>query len=119
METNVRIIAAAIGLLIALLARRPLARAITASPSRAASVVMESMMVGEKLLWSETIPATSQLLGIQSANIAVSGYASDQAYLRLASELPRFKHPVAVMSLFTPAIFDRNSTTIARASSWG
>ena len=69
----------------------------------------ESMIVGEKLLWSETIPAqTSQLLGIQSANIAVSGYASDQAYLRLASELPRFKRPVAVVSLFTPAIFDRN-----------
>jgi hypothetical protein len=69
----------------------------------------ESMMVGEKLLWSETIPAqTSQLLGIQSANIAVSGYATDQAYLRLVSELPRFKHPVAVVSLFTPAIFDRN-----------
>src|SRR5207253_1153440 len=38
----------------------------------------ESMMVGEKLLWSETIPAqTSALLGIQSANIAVSGYATD------------------------------------------
>lgn len=69
----------------------------------------ESMMVGEKLLWRETIPEqTGQLLGIQSANIAVSGYASDQAYLRLASELPRFQHPVAVVSLFTPAIFDRN-----------
>jgi hypothetical protein len=69
----------------------------------------ESMMVGEKLLWPETIPAqASQLLGIQSANIAVSGYATDQAYLRLASELPRFKRPVAVVSLFTPAVFDRN-----------
>jgi len=69
----------------------------------------ESMMVGEKLLWRETIPAqTGALLGIQSANIAVSGYATDQAYLRLATELPRFKHPVAVVSLFTPAIFDRN-----------
>jgi hypothetical protein len=195
MEMDVRIAVAAIGLLIALLARRPLARAIAASPSRAISIVLaivmafgvsefllrrvhlraaeevperkeplrhldarlgwlfvpsrvgyqsnngrrvqyafdangyrvprvgqpvdfnqpsvvftgESMMAGEKLLWSETIPAqTSQLLGIQSANIAVSGYASDQAYLRLASELPRFKHPVAVVSLFTPAIFDRN-----------
>jgi hypothetical protein len=39
----------------------------------------ESMMVGEKLLWRETIPAqTGALLGIQSANIAVSGYACDQ-----------------------------------------
>ncbi len=69
----------------------------------------ESMMVGEKLLWPETIPAqTGALLGIQSANIAVSGYATDQAYLRLAAELPRFKHPIAVVSIFTPAIFDRN-----------
>jgi hypothetical protein len=195
MEMCIRIAAAATGLVIALLARRPLARAIAASPSRAVSIALaivmavggselmlrrvhlraaeevperkeplrhldarlgwlfvpsrvgyqsnngrrvqyafdgngyrvprvgqpvdfdrpsilftgESMMVGEKLLWSETIPAqTSQLLGIQSANIAVSGYATDQAYLRLTSELPRFKHPVAVVSLFTPAIFDRN-----------
>jgi hypothetical protein len=194
-ETIVRIAIAAAGLLIALVARRPLARAIAASPSRAISIALaiamafgaselmlrrvhvraaeevperkeplrhldarlgwlfvpsrvgyqsnngrrvqyafdnhgyrvprigqpadfnlpsiiftgESMMVGEKLLWSETIPAqTAQRLGIQSANIAVSGYATDQAYLRLVSELPRFKHPVAVVSLFTPAIFDRN-----------
>jgi hypothetical protein len=45
---------------------------------------------------------------MQSANIAVSGFATDQSYLRLATELPRFRHPVAVVSLFAPAIFDRN-----------
>src|SRR5207302_2796193 len=38
----------------------------------------------------------------------VSGFATDQAYLRLATELPRFRHPVAVVSLFAPSIFDRN-----------
>ncbi|HVT03859.1 MAG TPA: hypothetical protein VHL58_10865 [Thermoanaerobaculia bacterium] len=69
----------------------------------------ESMMVGEKLHWEETIPAqTGQLLGIQSANVAVSGFATDQAYLRLKDELPRFRHPVAVVMLFSPALFDRN-----------
>jgi hypothetical protein len=69
----------------------------------------ESMMVGEKLLWEETIPAqTGKILGIQSANLAVSGFASDQAYLRLKAELPHFRRPVAVVSLFTPGIFDRN-----------
>jgi hypothetical protein len=69
----------------------------------------ESMMVGERLPWQDTIPAqTSQMLGMQSANLAVSGYASDQAYLRLKSELPRFRKPVAVVTLFTPSIFDRN-----------
>jgi hypothetical protein len=69
----------------------------------------ESIMVGEKLLWPETIPAqTAQLLGVQSANIAVSGFATDQAYLRLTTELPKFHRPVAMVFLFTPAIFDRN-----------
>lgn len=69
----------------------------------------ESMMVGEGLTWDETIPAqTGAMLGLQSANMAVSGFASDQAYLRLQNELPRFHRPVAVVLLFAPAIFDRN-----------
>src|SRR5438270_1421904 len=69
----------------------------------------ESIVVGHQLAWADTIAAqTSAMLGLQSANIAVSGFATDQAYLRLASELPRFRHPVAVVSLFAPSIFDRN-----------
>jgi hypothetical protein len=69
----------------------------------------ESMMFGEGLTWEESIPAqTGAIMGIQSANIAVSGYASDQAYLRLRTELPRFRRPVAVVTLFTSALFDRN-----------
>ena len=69
----------------------------------------ESIMVGHQLAWSETIAAqTSALLGLQSANIAVSGFATDQAYLRLTAELPRFRHPVAIVLLFAPSIFDRN-----------
>lgn len=69
----------------------------------------ESVMVGEKLPWDETIPAqTGSLMHLQSANVAVSGFANDQAYLRLKSELSRFAHPVAVVTLFSPALFDRN-----------
>lgn len=69
----------------------------------------ESMMVGEGLTWDETVPArVSAILGVQSADLAVSGFASDQAYLRLQADLPRFRRPVAVVSLFMPAIFDRN-----------
>ena len=69
----------------------------------------ESIMVGEGLKWDETIPAqVGSILGIQSANIAVSGFATDQAYLRLQAELPHFAHPIAVVSLFTPDLFDRN-----------
>jgi hypothetical protein len=69
----------------------------------------ESMMVGEGLAWDETVPAQIEaMLGVQSANIAVSAFASDQAYLRLDAELPRFRQPVAVVALFTPTLFDRN-----------
>ncbi len=69
----------------------------------------ESIMLGFGLAWEETIPArVSALLGIQSANLAVSDYSNDQSYLRLAAELPRFRAPVAVVTLFMPSIFDRN-----------
>ena len=72
----------------------------------------ESIIVGHGLTWEETVPAQVQaLLGIQSANLAVEGFATDQAYLRLAAEMPRFRRPVAVVSLFTPALFDRNLDT--------
>ena len=69
----------------------------------------ESIMVGERLTWDESIPAqTGAILGLQSANIAVSGFANDQAYLRLQAELSRFRRPVAVVTLFAPLLFDRN-----------
>jgi hypothetical protein len=69
----------------------------------------ESIIAGFGLDWAETIPArVGALLGIQSANLAVSDYSNDQSYLRLAAELPRFREPVAVVTLFMPALFDRN-----------
>jgi len=69
----------------------------------------ESIVVGYGLNWEETITARlGALLNVQTANMAVHGYASDQAYLRLKTELPRFRQPVAVVSLFTPALFARN-----------
>ena len=69
----------------------------------------ESIIVGFGLAWEETIPAqVSRLLGVQSADLAVSDYSNDQSYLRLAAELPRFHQPVAVVTLFMPALFDRN-----------
>src|SRR2546430_5631998 len=69
----------------------------------------ESMMVGERLTWEESIPAqTGAMLGLQSANVAVSGFANDQAYLRLQTELSHFRRPVAVVTLFAPLLFDRN-----------
>jgi hypothetical protein len=69
----------------------------------------ESIMTGYGLHWDETIPAqVGTALDTQSAVIAVFGYANDQAYLRLTSELPRFRRPLAVVSLFIPSLFARN-----------
>jgi hypothetical protein len=71
--------------------------------------VGESVMFGEGLTYDESVPAqVGALRNIQSANLAVHGFSVDQAYLRLQSELPRFRRPVAVVSLFMTALFGRN-----------
>ena len=71
--------------------------------------VGESVMFGEGLTWEESVPAqVGAMTGIQSANLAVHGFSTDQAYLRLETELPRFRRPVAVVSLFMTALFGRN-----------
>jgi hypothetical protein len=69
----------------------------------------ESVMAGEGLNWDETIPAqVGARMELQSANLAVDGYATDQSYLRIESELPRFRRPVAVVMLFMTALLGRN-----------
>lgn len=69
----------------------------------------ESVIFGEGLTYDESIPAqVSAMMGIQTANLAVHGYGNDQAYMRLETELPHFRHPVAVVSLFMTALFGRN-----------
>jgi hypothetical protein len=71
--------------------------------------VGESVMFGEGLTWEESVPAqVGAMTGIQSANLAVHGFGTDQAYLRLETELPRFRRPVAVIALFMTALFGRN-----------
>jgi hypothetical protein len=69
----------------------------------------ESVMFGEGLTWDETVPAqVGAMTGLQSANLAVHGFGTDQAYLKLEAELPRFRRPVAVVALFMTALFGRN-----------
>ena len=69
----------------------------------------ESVMFGEGLTWEESIPAQVEtLVGVQSANLAVHGYSTDQIYLRLARELPQFRRPIAVVAIFMPELFGRN-----------
>jgi len=71
--------------------------------------VGESVMFGEGLTWEESVPAqVGAMVRVQSANLAVHGFSTDQAYLRLERELPRFRQPVAVVSLFMTALFGRN-----------
>jgi hypothetical protein len=71
--------------------------------------VGESVMFGEGLTWDESVPAqVGAMTGIQSANLAVHGFGTDQAYLRLETELPAFRRPAAVVSLFMTALFGRN-----------
>ena len=66
-------------------------------------------MFGEGLTWQESVPAqVGAILGMQTANLAVHGYGNDQAYLRLQTEIPNFRRPVAVVSLFMTALFGRN-----------
>jgi hypothetical protein len=69
----------------------------------------ESVMAGEGLNWDETIPAqVGALLRLQTANLAVHGYATDQSYMKLEAEWPRFARPVAIVTLFMTALFGRN-----------
>ncbi|HYJ51598.1 MAG TPA: hypothetical protein VEW04_00335 [Allosphingosinicella sp.] len=69
----------------------------------------ESFLLGYGLQWHETIQARlERATGTQVANLSVNAYASDQMYLRLRAELPRFRRPVAVVIPFVPMLFDRN-----------
>lgn len=72
----------------------------------------ESIMTGFGLPWNQTIPAlVGARLHTQTANLAVFGYADDQAYLRLARELPRFARPTAMVILFSPGLMFRDLDT--------
>jgi hypothetical protein len=69
----------------------------------------ESVVFGYGLEWRDTIPAQVQAMtGIQTVNIAINAHATDQLYMRLRRELPRFAHPVAVVIPFMPRLLDRN-----------
>src|SRR5215470_8258175 len=58
----------------------------------------ESVMFGEGLTYEESIPAqVGTMMSVQTANLAVHGYGNDQGYLRLQTELPHFRRPVAVV----------------------
>jgi hypothetical protein len=69
----------------------------------------ESVMAGHGLFYDETIGARlGARTGYQTANLAVGGYATDQMYLRLMEDWPRFRVPAAVVVLFMPSLFFRS-----------
>ncbi len=71
--------------------------------------VGESIISGHGVTYDETIPArVGAGLGLQPADLAVGGYATDQMYLRLKAEWPRYAHPRALVILFMPSLFHRN-----------
>lgn len=71
----------------------------------------ESIMFGYGLTWDESPPGQVEAItGLQGANITVVGYSTDQALMRLQSQLPRFQRPVAVVVLFTPTLLTKNLT---------
>jgi hypothetical protein len=78
---------------------------------RAPTVIVtgESTAVGHGLQWPETFAARlAQMLPVQVVNVAEGGYGSDQAHLRAIDALPRFAHPVAVVTLVLPVQLHRN-----------
>jgi hypothetical protein len=69
----------------------------------------ESMMFGFRLSWQDTAAAqVGMATGLQSVNISVNGYGTDQELMRLRQELPRFARPVAVVALFAPSLLERS-----------
>jgi hypothetical protein len=106
-------------------ASRPIEYAINADRDRGRSVddlpdpslptvlvTGESISAGHGLSYDETFAAKiSDSLGLQVVNLGVPAYGSDQAFLRLADALPRFHHPVALVTLFMPCMIWRMART--------
>jgi hypothetical protein len=69
----------------------------------------ESMAVGHGLDWNETFAARlAEMMHVQVVNVAEGGYGSDQAHLRAVDALPRFAHPLALVTLVLPVQLHRN-----------
>jgi hypothetical protein len=70
----------------------------------------ESVMMGYGVEYDATIPVrVGKNLGVQVANLAVSATANDQIYYRLKEYLPRFEHPIAVVTTVVYNILFRDA----------
>lgn len=69
----------------------------------------ESVVWGHGLGYDETIPAlVAAHTGIATVNLGVKGFGNDDALGLLESQLPRFEHPVAVVSFVVYNWIERN-----------
>jgi hypothetical protein len=78
---------------------------------RAPTIIItgESTAVGHGLQWRETFAARlGDKMRVQVVNVAEGGYGSDQAHLRAVDALPRFAHPLAVVTTVLPVQLHRN-----------
>jgi hypothetical protein len=78
---------------------------------RAPTIIVtgESIAAGYGLQWHETFAAQlGEMMHAQVVNVADGGYGSDQAHLRAVDALPRFAHPLAVVSVVLPVQLLRN-----------
>jgi lysophospholipase L1-like esterase len=68
----------------------------------------ESITAGFGLEWDETFPAlVGAALDAQVVNLGMHAYANTQSFARLADALPRFEHPIAIISMFLASILMR------------
>jgi hypothetical protein len=68
----------------------------------------ESIALGLGVDYEHGYPAlVGRALGVQSVDVAVTGFSLDQAYLRLREFLARFERPVAVVTMVLPAQLER------------
>jgi hypothetical protein len=68
----------------------------------------ESITAGFGLEWDETFPAiVGASLDTQVVNLGVHAYGTDQSFVRLTDALPKFDHPIAIISLYLPSILSR------------
>jgi len=69
----------------------------------------ESLTLGFGVAYENTYPAlVGAALGVQSVNLAVTGFANDQEYLRVRGALAEFERPLAVVMLAIPSQLVRN-----------
>jgi hypothetical protein len=71
-------------------------------------LVGESIMAGHGLTWDESLAGQlGAALGVQVVTLGVVGYGCDQAFVRFYDALPRFRHVIAVVTIFFPDLVDR------------